>query len=147
MHFNVNVTGSTYIQAIGIIDVSVFNGTPPYLIKYRNFDGSLFSGLKIDDGLYVGYPEYTKAINVPIGFYFVDVVDNYGAGVTQTECVVVGYVGNNQLNIDNTPPDDIITIFPCIDMFNLYWLQTEDGCYINLNFNDCSPGCFLIGGN
>lgn len=151
MYFNINITGSSYIQSTGIIQVSVFNGTPPYLIEYRNFDGSLFSGIKIDDGLYFGFPEYTKGVNVPVGFYYVDVTDNYGNGTKLTECVVVGYSGYSQLNIDNSP--EIIT-FPC-DTGNcyadegcrnpaFYWLQTEDGCYINLGFNSCDP-CFLIG--
>jgi hypothetical protein len=157
MYFNVNVTGSSYTQSTGIIHVSVFNGTPPYLINYRNFDGSPFPGLKIDDGLYLGFPEYTKAINVPIGFYYVDVTDQYGAGITQTECVIVEYSGYNQLQIDNTPPEEDVVTFPCetgncyaneeCQIPSFYWITTEDGCYINLAFNSCLDNCFLIGGH
>lgn len=155
MYFNVNITGSSYTEATGIIQVSVFNGTPPYLIEYRNVDGSLFVGTKVDDGLYFGFPEYTKAINVPIGFYYVDVTDHYGSGSKITECVVVGYSGYTQINIDNTPIDDVI-IFPCetescspeteCEKPLWYWIQTEDGCYINLGLNNCIDTCFLIGG-
>jgi len=156
MYFNVNITGSSYIQTTGIIEVSVFNGTPPYLIEYRTFNGSPFPGAQIDNGLYFGQPEYTKAINVPVGFYFVDVTDQYGAGVKLTECVVVGYSGYNQLNIDNTPVDDTI-IFPCetggcyhdseCAKPTFYYIQTEDGCYINLAFNECIDSCWLVGGH
>lgn len=154
MYFNVNITGSSYTQSTGIIEVSVFNGTPPYLIQYRNFDGTTFTGIKIDNGVYVGYPEHTKVINVPVGFYYVDVTDKYGNGTKITECVIVGYSGYTQLNIDNTPEEDI-TIFPCETSGSdsnqecykpsFYWLQTEDGCYINLGFNECLNTCYLIG--
>ncbi len=145
MYFNVNITGSSYTQSTGIIQVSPFDGIPPYLINYRNFDGSPFLGLKIDDGLYLGFPEYTKAINVPIGFYYVDVTDHYGAGTLLTECIVVEYSGYTQLQIDNTPVIDII-IFPCESGAtpNFYWIETEDGCYINSAFNACLDNCFLI---
>lgn len=151
MYYNINITGSSYTQSTGIIHVSVFNGVPPYQINYRNFDGSNFTGILVDDGLYFGYPQYSKSINVPIGVYFIDVTDNYGLSETLTECVIVGYSGNPQSNIDNTPEDDITIIFPCSNdntenvLPNFYWLQTEDGCYIDLGFNKCLNSCFLIG--
>jgi len=144
MYFNVNITGSSYTQASGVIKVFVYDGTPPYLIDYRNFDGSPFIGTKVDDGLFFGFPEYTKAINVPIGFYYVDVTDQYGAGTKLTECVIVGYSGYTQQNIDNTPVDDTI-IFPCETGSTFYWIQTEDNCYLNLAFNQCLDSCFLVG--
>jgi hypothetical protein len=155
MYFNINITGSSYTQATGIIQLSIHSGIPPYLVNYRNFDGTSFSGLKIDDGTYVGYPQYTKAINVPIGFYYIDVIDKYGSGIKLTECVIVEYSGYTQLNIDNTPPEEEIITFTCetetcrpeIECHKplFYWLQTEDGCNINLEFNECLDSCFLIG--
>lgn len=140
MYFNVNITGSDYITPSGIIQVTVFGGTPPYLINYRNLDGTLFTGLKVDDGLYFGFPEYTKAINVPIGMYYIDVTDQYGLGEKQTECIVVLFSGHTQENIDNGP--EILT-FPCEEGV-FYWIKTEDGCYINLGYSNCLNNCFLI---
>lgn len=155
MYFNVNVTGSSYTQATGVIEVSVFNGTPPYLIEYRTFNGFPFPGLKIDDGIYIGYPQYAKVINIPIGFYYIDVTDQYGAGTKITECVFIGYSGYTQQNINHTPVNETI-IFPCeteschpeieCNKPDFYWIQTEDGCYLNLAFNECLDNCWLVGG-
>lgn len=156
MYFNVNITGSSYTQQTGIIEVSVYNGSAPYLINYRNFNGSPFTGTKVDNGLYPGMPEYAKAINVPIGVYYVDVYDNYGSGELKTECVIVGFSGYSQINVINYEDTDIVT-FPCETSSSgcleecfkpdFYWIQTEDGCNINLAFNECINNCFLIGGS
>jgi len=154
MYFNVNITGSSYHVSTGIISVEPYEGIAPYLITYRNFDGTPFVGTLVDDGLYLGFPEYTKAINVPVGFYYIDVTDQYGAGETKTECVVVLYSGYTQQSIYHTPSD--IINFPCSNdspsiqcepgclIPTFYWLATEDGCFLNLAYNDCDSGCFLI---
>lgn len=156
MYINVDITGSSYTQSTGVINLTIFDGTPPYLIEYRNLDGTTFTGIKVDDGLFFGYPQYMSAINVPVGIYYVDVTDKYGAGVKITECVVVGYYEYQQNNIDNTPIDGNLIIFPCetdscyfdsgCEKPLWYWLQTENGCYIDLGFNSCVDNCFLIGG-
>jgi hypothetical protein len=145
MYININITGSSYTQSTGIIEVTVVGGTPPYLINYRTYNGTTFLGTKVDDGLYLGYPEYTKAINVPVGFYYVDVTDQYGRGTKITECVIVSFSGYTQQIVNNTPDGDII-IFPCIESRSpQYWITTEDGCYINLALNNCSNDrCYLI---
>lgn len=146
MYFNVNITGSSYTQSTGIIEISVVGGTAPYLINYRTYNGTTFLGTKVDNGLYMGYPEYTKAINIPVGFYYVDVTDQYGRGIKVTECVIVSFSGYTQQTINNTPNEDII-IFPCGEEREdpYYWITTEDGCYLNLAVNNCSDDrCFLI---
>ena len=142
MNYNITITGSSYTQSTGVIQLAIYDGISPYLIQYRNFDGSTFSGIKIDDHAYLGYPQYTQAINVPVGVYYVDITDHYGLGTKQTECVIVGYSGYTQYNINTIPSGDIIT-FPCDAQPN-YWIQTENGCYINLGFNGCEIGCFLV---
>lgn len=157
MYFNVSITGSTYTQSSGIIDVSIYGGSPPYLIHWLTTDLSPFPGTLIDNNTYPGIPQYTKAINVPIGLYYISVTDQYGLGEHQQECIIVNYSGYSQQNINNTPiVEDIIT-FPCeysnptpqcnndCVYPNYFWLTTEDGCYINLGVNSCETPCFLIG--
>jgi hypothetical protein len=149
-YFNINITGSDYVVPSGTIEISIFGGTPPYLINYRTFNGSPFTGTKVDNGFYFGYPQYTKAINVPVGMYYIDVIDQYGRGTTITECAVVLFSAHTQENVDMGPE---ITTFPCeydhcsdcnCVKPNFYWITTEDGCKISLGYANCG-GCYLIG--
>jgi len=156
MYFNVSITGSSYTQPTGVIDISIFDGSEPYLVEWRTPDLSPFPGTLIDNVTYPGSPQYTKAINVPIGLYYIDVINQYGLGEKQTECVIVSYSGYSQQNINNTPDFDVVT-FPCKCSLeqphcdedccwpNYFWLTTEDGCYISLGVNNCVDSCYLIG--